>query len=277
MLRITSLQHEPSWEIEYQSTSPWQGPVDVKLPILRARTDRSLSGINAILITADLQGREVPNASGEQRLLGQRLAEELVALAECGEIPDLESIGVILAGDLYTVPQLDKMGGTGDVRPVWREFARMCAWVAGVAGNHDLFSGKASNPMSEDFLDEKGIYFLDESVVELNGLRISGLSGIIGRPTKLWRRSEEQYIAALQRLLEWEPDILVLHDGPDVSERRLRGTIVIREALESSTRTPLLVRGHAHWDVPLAELSNGIQVLNVDSRAVLLQQPGASE
>ena len=271
MLHVLSIEDIPCWEIDYQSASPWQRPVDMKLQITRGYIDRLPHGLDALLVTADLQGRELPSVNGDQRLLGHRLSEELAVLNDCDEIPDLTSTGAILAGDLYTVPQLDKMGGKGDVRPVWRDFAGRFAWVAGVAGNHDLFSEQASNPMSKDFLTETGIHFLDESLVRLNGLRIAGLSGIIGRPTKLWRRSEEEYVTALMRLLALEPDILVVHDGPDVPEQSLRGTESIRTVLESSAHRPLVIRGHAHWDEPLVELSNGIQVLNVDARAVLLE------
>jgi hypothetical protein len=33
-------------------------------------------------------------------------------------------VAALLAGDFYTVPALDKRGGTGDVTDVWRAFGR---------------------------------------------------------------------------------------------------------------------------------------------------------
>ena len=48
-------------------------------------------------------------------------------------------MGLLLCGDLYVRPALDARGGLGDVRPVWRAFARHFRWVAGVPGNHDAF------------------------------------------------------------------------------------------------------------------------------------------
>lgn len=275
MIRITSIESTPFWEIDYQSASPWQQPVDMKLPLLRGTVDRLPAGLEAILVTADLQGREPAYVgSTDARLLGHRLADELALLSDSGEIPSLSSIGVILAGDFYTVPHLDKMAGTGDVRPVWRDFAERCQWVAGVAGNHDLFSENIVRPLADDFESEPGIHFLDDSIVEIDGAKIAGLSGIIGRPTKLWRRSEEEYVAALKRILASAPDIIVMHDGPGVPDRKLRGTEAIQETLETSAHRPLVIRGHAHWDEPLAELANGIQVLNVDARAMLLRREG---
>jgi Icc-related predicted phosphoesterase len=43
----------------------------------------------------------------------------------------------------------------------------------------------------------------------------------------------------------------------------------IREIIEASNPT-LVFCGHLHWKNPLIELSNGSQVLNVDSRVVIL-------
>ncbi len=48
-------------------------------------------------------------------------------------------VAALLAGDFYTVPALDKRGGTGDVTDVWRAFGECFAWVA---GNHDLFGDR---------------------------------------------------------------------------------------------------------------------------------------
>ena len=48
-------------------------------------------------------------------------------------------IGVLLAGDFYTVPALDRRGGSGDVTAVWKAFGDESSWVVGVPGNHDTF------------------------------------------------------------------------------------------------------------------------------------------
>lgn len=180
-------------------------------------------------------------------------------------------MGVLLAGDLFARPQLDRRGGTGDVRDVWRAFAKNCKWIVGVAGNHDCFGEKPSLPDFKNFCQEPRIHFLDGEVVELDGLRIGGLSGIIGPPRKPFRRTEECYVDELTRLAAKAPDIVVLHDGPDIPIANLRGSPSIRIALEQ-TRPFLVIRGHAHWDNPLIRLANGGQVLNVDARLVMLVQ-----
>jgi hypothetical protein len=60
-----------------------------------------------------------------------------------------------------------------------------------------------------------------------------------------------------------------MHDGPDSPSDGFRGSPLLREYLEFAG-PKLVVRGHAHWKRPLAELQNGVQVLNVDARVVIL-------
>ena len=73
-----------------------------------------------------------------------------------------------------------------------------------------------------------------------------------------------------------EPAITLMHDGPDAPERGFRGSPRIREVLEGQglgqSEHKLVVRGHSHWPEPLAELSCGTQVLNVDARVVILTE-----
>lgn len=113
-----------------------------RLPIHQAIVDRLPRGLSAIVATSDLQGRERMRKSPTTppRLLGEVLPDILVSriLPEL-DVPSEDKFGVILAGDFYTVPALDRRGGSGDVTEVWHAFADEFAWVAGVAGNHDTF------------------------------------------------------------------------------------------------------------------------------------------
>ena len=110
------------------------------LPILSGTVDALPDDLSALLIASDLQG-VAPSADhgGALALLGEVLAQELRQLEDLDLIPPSRQIGVILAGDLFSAPAGDKRGATGDVRSVWSAFAREARWVAGVAGNHDLF------------------------------------------------------------------------------------------------------------------------------------------
>ncbi len=266
-MRITSIQSELIQEIAFLNAG--RGPGGFyrdSLPVHHGFVDALPEGMSAIIVTADLQGRETFASSGGKpiRLLGEVLpailAEEIIPNLGVGE----GRIGVLLAGDFYTVPALDQRGGTGDVRSVWQAFADEFDWVIGVAGNHDLFGDTATRPSFA-----KPIHFLDNDAVIVEGVAIAGLSGIPGRPRRPWRRTEDDFVESLQLLLCDSPTIVVMHDGPDVPAPGHRGSPRIRQALEQHEPT-LVVRGHAHWKEPLAKLSNGTQVLNVDARVVIL-------
>jgi hypothetical protein len=86
------------------------------------------------------------------------------------------------------------------------------------------------------------------------------------------RRSDDEYLRVLGTLLEHEPDVLLMHDGPDAPAHRFRGSPLVRDVIEQCDCGTLVVRGHAHWPEPLAELAGGTQVLNVDARVVVLQE-----
>ncbi len=216
------------------------------------------SALAGLLCTADLQGRDL--SSG--RLVGETLADALV-----DQIPTSE-FGVLLAGDFYASEGADRMGATGDVRSVWRRFAQKFRWVMGVAGNHDLF-GTASEQAA--FARESKIYLLDGHLVELDGLRVAGLSGIIGKQGRRWRRSPEVYLQEVRNLLAQKPDILILHEAPAGLDSDQRGNAEIAACLAENSHQMVVLCGHCYWPRPLSRAGGAVQILNVDSRALLLQ------
>jgi hypothetical protein len=110
----------------------------------RGRIDRLPDPLAALVVRSDLQGRAHTEREGDPALLlGETLANELAVLAELGELTDLARVGVVLAGDVYSEPRLEKRGGFGGARPAWLALRQRFRWVAGVAGNHDDF-GSAS-------------------------------------------------------------------------------------------------------------------------------------
>jgi Icc-related predicted phosphoesterase len=239
-----------------------------RLPVYRGRVDSLPHNIAAVVVTADLQGRECfEDASGNPlRLLGEVLPQRLVQEV----LPELSlagsrNIGAILAGDFYTVPALDKRGGTGDVTAVWKAFAESFAWVAGVPGNHDLFG----NTPKQRPRFSAPIHYLDGDIVEIEGLKIAGLGGIVGNPDRHNRRTEDDYLSIVGRILDLQPHVLLMHDGPDGPEPGQRGNSRVRELLECA-EIGLVIRGHAHWEQALVEFPSGLQVLNVDARVVVL-------
>ncbi len=269
-MRITSINTEPITEVQFLNAGRRPGGYYVdRLPVHEAIVDRLPDGVSAIIATADLQGRE---RFGNSNMRPPRLLGEVLPQMLTGEIlPELRlppgEIGVLLAGDFYTVPALDKRGGSGDVTSVWWAFEEQFDWTVGVAGNHDTFGpeGKTAPRFSAP------LHYLDGDRVNLHGLKIAGLGGIIGNPKRVQRRTEEGYLQTLEGLLEHRTDILITHDGPDAPSTGCRGSSMVRQLIERLGPS-LVVRGHAHWKLPFAELAGGVQVLNVDARVVVMRE-----
>jgi hypothetical protein len=248
------------------------------LPILVGRVEGLPEELDALVLTSDLQG-VAPSwrNGGANALLGVEVAEVLRGLTETpppgrGVLPYPERTGVILAGDLYSAPGGDVRGATGDVREVWYAFAESFRWVAGVLGNHDQFGTLRERRSLEA---HAAVRLLEGSVTQVDGLCLGGVGEIVGDPRKAGRKSADDFTAALELVLEVQPDILVLHEGPPGGADQPGNSDIaatLRARLDSS-RTPwsgVVVCGHSHWEEPLAELRGGVQVLNVDARVVVL-------
>ena len=269
-MKIENFNIDPFCRIPFLNAGNGPGCFYVDhLPVHVGRLVSLPQEIDAIIATADLQGRErFEEAKGEPpRLLGEVLPDRLLGqvLPELGVAP--ERSGVILAGDFYTVPNLDKRGGSGDVSKVWRAFACEFKWIVGVAGNHDTF-GSSLSPARKI---APNAAYLDGDSVDIDELTICGIGGIIGNPRKPHRKTDQDFKDVLELTLATNPDIVVMHDGPDDVAEGQRGSPAIRHTLEHQSPT-LVVRGHKHWTTPLVQLSNGTQVLNVDSRVAVLKR-----
>ena len=238
------------------------------LPILHGMCDQLPADLDAILITADLQGREQLPQHPRQplRLLGECLPENILPyFADIG-ISSLVNVGAILAGDFYTYPDLHGRGGTGDVSQVWQTFANHFRWVVGVGGNHDTFeNGRHPNKMGDE------VHLLDGDRVNVNGIQFAGLSGVIGNPRKPFRRTHDDFLESLELILSEPTDILLMHDGPGISRPGYRGIPETSEIIQRH-RPSLVVRGHKHWPTPMLHIDEQTQILNVEATVVLLTQ-----
>ncbi|NGZ74259.1 metallophosphoesterase family protein [Saccharibacillus alkalitolerans] len=269
-MRIVRLDHEPADVVPYLSAASGGGIVSAVLPVHTGTIDGLPAGLDALIVASDLQGACAaglpgsPDTEGLSRLLGEELAErlELLLRVEFPEV-DLQKSLALLCGDLYADPAV--RGSSGDPLPVWRAFARSFGAVAGVAGNHDLLP-----PGGEEELDgaEGIVFFGSPGVREAAGARIGGIGGITGRSGRPNRMPEERFLRELRRLLARGPDILLMHQGPDIPAQALRGHEGVRERIENGPPL-LLCCGHVHWERPLAELGTA-QVLNADGRAFVL-------
>jgi Icc protein len=267
-MKIQNIDSPPIDTIVYHQVASDRSIKKNALPLLAAHVDKLPSELQAIVATSDLQGRDT--GGDDPRLLAEMLTDKLLDLCKGDILPPAKSIGILLAVDLFSIPKLDKKGGKGDVRQIWARFATDFRWVVGVAGNHDGF-GSMPMDIRKLHADHKNLHVLDETIFEVDGLRIAGVSGIIDNPLKPFRRNEETYVRAVERMLRERPDILVLHEGPYAPGVEPEGLPAVREVILQYPKT-LVIRGHKFWKTPLAELHNGTQVLNVNPRVVFLKR-----
>jgi len=265
---IKPIEYFPYLEVGREQSSDGNSLILRKeMPIFLAEYISEKSELDFLIICSDLQG--MVEKEGEYRLIGEDLPDFLKLLIEIELVGTKDSrIGVLLCGDLFT--SLDKRGSSGDVRNVWKAFKKSFDWVIGVAGNHDRFGTPQEK---EAFKLEEDIYLLHEEVIEIDDLRIGGISGKIGRRDKTNRVEEKEYLTCLKRLLDKELDFLLLHETPDFPKAELIGNPKIREAIERGGKSNICC-GHCHWEKTLIEFRNKSTVINIDSKVVILKKKG---
>lgn len=263
-LKITYIDQNPIEFIEYY-TIPHGALTAQKfqLPIYQGQVQGLPLDIDSIVVTSDLQG--VDRFEKEQaRLLGEVLAEHL-ALIYAIYFPQFSSQNswAFLCGDLYA--NLERRGGSGNPRKVWQAFAEHFKQVIGIAGNHDDFGGDL-----QTVKDIENVHFLENDVLEFDGLKIAGLSGIIGRVDKNFRLEENDYLNAFEKRLKQQVDVLLTHLSPHFEEYQFLGEPQLTKILEKYA-DHLLFCGHSHWDTSqVLTLKNNTQILNADSKVFVL-------
>ncbi|HSA52548.1 MAG TPA: metallophosphoesterase [Yinghuangia sp.] len=262
-MRVLNGKVEPVTQVRYRRARRGGGTESALLTVESLRVDTLPDGVDAVVLTGDLQGIAPSPYGGEDVLLGIALADHMAVWAASGLLPPLDRVGVVLAGDLYSAPRANRRGASGEVVDVWLAFAAAgTAWIVGVAGNHDLLT-------PEDVAGLGGeAALLDGDTVEYGGVRFGGVSGVIGDPRRTDRRAEAEFLALLAAVARADPEVLVLHEGPAGARREQYGNPVIGARLIDGSAA-LTVCGHVHWDRPLARLGAG-HVVNVDGRVVVL-------
>ena len=188
MLRITRAEQTPFHTLPHRTSGLKGGPIRNWLPFYRAYAIGLPVGMEAIVLTSDLQRRE---NGGQNRLL------------------------------------VDPEALPGNVR------------------------------------------VLDGQIAKLGGLKIGGVSGIVGNPQRNQRRTEGDFLAVMESVTDKNPDLLLLHRGPDDPDRGRLGDPGIALSLTTGFEG-LTVFGHTRWDWPwLMPMGTG-QVLNVDARVVVV-------
>lgn len=234
MLRITHVEQTPFYTLAHRTSGPKGAPLRNHLPFHRAYATGLPDEVEALVFASDLQGRE---DGGDNRLMGVPVAESVADLAERGVIPQPQA--VFLCGDLYDYPDCHKRGGTGPVDEVFHGFSMIVPQVVGVLGNHDELSDPRQLP--------RNVQVLDGQVKMAGGLRVGGVSGIVGNPRRHQRRDDEGFLAVMERVTAKKPHLLLLHQGPEDTQRHRRGDPGVALSLATGF-AGLTVFGHTHWD-----------------------------
>ncbi len=251
-MRINRIETTPFDTLPYRASG--RGEVRREtLPFFLAYSDQMPDGIDVIVATSDLQGREFDEH--QNRLIGEAVAERLKEHELSGVIGEVGA--VFLSGDLYDSPTLHKLGSSGDVSDVHAAFNSLFPNVFAVHGNHDVVK-----------TEPKHTVVMDGNVVQLSNIRIGGVCGICGKPTKNQRKTPEQYDELLTNVLVRQPHVVLLHQSPKGNNDSQIGHEPTRELLEQSG-SALIVSGHCHWEDMLCDIGKN-QILNVDSRVVVI-------
>lgn len=258
MIRIRHFNCEPFHSMSYMTANRrGKHPMCEQLMFYHAEAEGLPSDIKSLIVTSDLQGRELGNSN---RLIGCALADELDELRK-QRIIQKPSLALV-CGDLYEYPDCRKPGGTGLVDEVFRSLGKVCDQVIGVLGNHDQVETSSSSLGSN-------VTILDGASKSVQGLRIAGISGIIGDPIKNLRRSQDLFLKNLRALAAKSPNVILLHQGPDDPESNRKGSNSVRLALEAGY-SGLTIFGHTRWDgPPIVRLGNG-QGLNAHGRVIVV-------
>lgn len=220
-------------------------PCHEDLPFLRGTVCGLPATFPAVVATADLQGRTRLD-DDPASLLGVTVAAELGNMSEAGLPPSRDCLG-LLAGDFYCAPAAANRGGFGSVDLVFTRMAAATRALAGVAGNHDDLAPSSPG-------------LLDGTEIEFEGMRIAGVSGIMGQSGRPRRHTPELYLGTVRRLLARAPHILVVHEAPE-------GPLA---ELLSATFSGLVVCGHRSWPERVRQLGRAV-CLNAHGAVLVLE------
>ncbi len=261
MIQI-DLVERPYHELPFLNAAPGRrgGAVRERLPFLRGRVSGLPKGSLSLVAMGDLQGR-IGFGEDPKTLLGCGVAGALPDIQAAAGLPAPKACLGLLAGDFYSVPDAAKRGGTGDVTEVWNSLRGRFAGIAGVLGNHDIFCRAIATSLPPNDC-------LDGSVIEVSGLRVGGVSGIVGSPDRTNRRSSDEFAEVLLAVLVESPHIVVLHTPPRADDGA-PGEESIAAVFKSVNFGGLIVCGHVHWR-DRVQRCGAAACLNVDGAVVAL-------
>lgn len=195
----------PFAQIRHHNALPRrQGPAVEHLSVQRAEVDALPAGLDALVATSDLQGRGITASDDDPPLLGEVLAEWWATSAQQGLVPDPARTGMLLCGDLWAHPASINAAGRATSVPYGRPCpgpsdGSQASWATTTCST-------SARTAASDHLRRApfsaNAHVLDGTVCDVDGLRVAGVSGLIGDPRLLHRRESPAYRALLERLID---------------------------------------------------------------------------
>lgn len=216
-----------------------------------------------IIAFSDMQG--VTADKGEYCPLGIDVLKNLLPILSLENvIPKLSDTACFIAGDMYASTTDFRMGLSGNIDDVVCEACQSdFSSVSMVLGNHDVLSEHCVSD-----LKSSKVLILDGDHRYRDNITIAGISGIMGNPRKPNRNDEKMFISKLRRIQNKNVDILLLHEGPHISDEQIGNEFIRGQLL--GLQNKLIISGHAHWNEPVAALGNNL-IINSDARIVILR------
>jgi len=280
MIRLRTDTRRVIGELLYRDRAR-DGTVGVKrVPIMVFDADGLPPAVDAVMMTADLQGSAGTDADPVLPL--EALVPALDNHARNGEIPALDRTVAVLAGDFWARLDASKRGGEGDIRGAVRAVREAFLGVALIAGNHDWFGDHPSDLTA--FGREHEIALASDRLVDVHGVRIAGVDGVVGDPARRsFRRPLAKFVAAVDQAARHRPDIVLLHQGPARGTDRRPEVPEIRAAC-LKFHGGLVVFGHTYEvygdpnhpfarEYCMLDVRDDLQFVNATERVILAIRP----
>jgi len=132
-------------------------------------------------------------------------------------------------------------------------------------GNHDFLEDQQRKRL----IEFENLILLAQNLETIGGINFGGIDGVIGTNNKDNRITPEEFKLCIKKLHRQKTNVLVLHEGPEVTSQGLMANEFITSTL-SDYNFPLIISGHAHWKTAISKV-NESQVVNVDGRVIVVQ------
>lgn len=248
-MKILNVEKNNFDSLKFKTSGPKNKTIyNKEILFYKGDVEMESENIKTILITSDLQGRELGD---KNRLIGEVVAEKVSSFCKV----DIS----ILAGDFYDDINCKKRSAFGDVSAVWNKFAEISEYVVGVNGNHDIVD---ANNLKDN------ITILDGNKINIGEINFTGISGVMGNPRKNQRRLDTDFLFLLNKIITKKTDVIILHQGPD-NGTDYKGDVAIKEIIKNKY-DGLLIFGHCFWQKDWFVNIGRSQALNVDNRVIIL-------